>query len=159
MDPQAEKLAEIAERIERDLKRINDASAISAQRSATGSHGAAPGPLARVLARFRRGSKTQPIQGGEDPRFSEVQRRLESLEKHRVALTREATQQRTNADKWERNAKLAVRAGDDDLAREALSRKREALDTAAALEREAETISAAVAEYTSALAIIKASSQ
>ncbi|WP_437926333.1 hypothetical protein WMF37_46070 [Sorangium sp. So ce291] len=74
-------------------------------------------------------------------------------------MARAAAQEAANAREWERNAKLAVRAGDDDLAREALYRKREALDLAATHEQQAATISAAMAEYTSALAAIKASSR
>ncbi|KYG08136.1 hypothetical protein BE21_25415 [Sorangium cellulosum] len=88
-----------------------------------------------------------------------MERRLESLEEYGAALAREAEQHAANAGEWERRAELAVLAGDDDLARDALSLQREALQRASSLERQAATISAAMAEYTSALAALKASSR
>ncbi|WP_434045019.1 MULTISPECIES: hypothetical protein [Sorangium] len=74
-------------------------------------------------------------------------------------MAREAAHQAANADQREQTAKLAVQAGDDVLAREALGRKREARALAATLELQATTIFAAMEEYTSALAVIKASSR
>ena len=158
MDLQTEKLAEIAGRIEPDLKRFDDLVTVATQRVSARSPQAAPGLLARVLARLRLGPKThRPPSKAEDPRFHEVQRHLELLEKARTALVRDVVYQTANADEWEKRAKLAVQAGDDDLAWEALGRSREALDLAAKLERQAGTISAALAEYTSAVAALKAS--
>ncbi|XXY16316.1 hypothetical protein WME88_49570 [Sorangium sp. So ce216] len=160
MNPQAEKLAEVAERIERDLKRFDEIAIIAAQIAPVRERESAPHGLARVLAKLRRWLIPQPSAREEETRrFDEVQRRLESLEKCGAAMARAAAQQAADAREWELNAKLAVLAGDDDLARYALHRKREALDLAATYERQAATISAAMAEYTSALAAIKASSR
>ncbi|XYH96628.1 PspA/IM30 family protein [Sorangium sp. So ce1128] len=160
MNSQAEKLAELAERIERNLKRIDEIAIIAAQIGPVRERESAPHGLARVIAKFRRCFISQPSAREEEThRFDEVERRLESLEEYGAALARAAAQETANAEEWERNAKLSVRAGDDDLAREALCRKREALDLAATLEQQAATISAAMAEYTSAFAVIKASSR
>ncbi|MGK3969287.1 PspA/IM30 family protein [Sorangium sp. So ce118] len=159
MNPQAEKLAEVAERIERDLKRFDEIAIIAAQIAPVRERESAPHGLARVLARLRRCLIPRPSAREEEARrFDEAQRRLESLEKRGAAMARAAAQETANAKEWECCAKLAVRAGDDDLAREALCRKRESLDRAATLERQAATMSAAMVEYTSALAAIKASS-
>ena len=164
MNPQAQKLAEIADRIERDLKRVDEIAIIAAKsapvREPVREGEGAPHGLARVLAKLRLCLRPRPSAREEETRrFDEVQRRLESLEKCGAALARAAAQQTANAREWECRAKLAVRAGDDDLAREALCRKRAELDGAAKLERQAATISAAMAEYTSAVAAIKASSR
>ncbi|KYG02265.1 hypothetical protein BE20_51245 [Sorangium cellulosum] len=160
MASQGEKFAELAERIERELKRMNDAAAAAAPLGPARARETAIPWFARVLSRVRRRSKEQPNAGDEEARrFDEVERRLESLEKYGAALAREAEQHAANAGEWERRAELAVLAGDDDLAREALSRQREALHRASSLERQAATISAAMAEYTSALAVLKASSR
>ncbi|WP_437657354.1 PspA/IM30 family protein [Sorangium sp. So ce1182] len=160
MNPQTDKLAEVAERIERDLKRFDDVAILAAQIAPARGRESSPRGLARVLAKLRRCLIPQPSAREEEARrFDEAERRLESLEKHRAAMARAAAQEAADAREWERNAKLAVRAGDDDLAREALRVKREALDRAATFERQAATISAAMAEYTSALAAIKASSR
>ncbi|WP_437317337.1 PspA/IM30 family protein [Sorangium sp. So ce385] len=159
MASQGEKFAELAERIERELKRMNDGAAAAARLGPARARETAPSWLARVLSRFRR-RKDPPNAGDEGARrFDEVERRLESLEQYGAALAREAAQHAANAGEWERRAELAVLAGDDDLARDALSRQREALQRASSLERQAATISAAMAEYTSALAAIKASSR
>ncbi|WP_437287443.1 hypothetical protein [Sorangium sp. So ce406] len=160
MESQHEKLAELAGRIERDLKRIDDIARGIAQLERARAREAAPHWLARAFARLRRRLYSRPSAGEERARgFEEVQRRLEALERYGAALAREAAHQAANAAEWERNAKLAVRAGDDVLAREALCRKRESLHLAAALEQQAATIARAMAEYTSALAVIKASSR
>ncbi|WP_438005997.1 hypothetical protein WME89_46290 [Sorangium sp. So ce321] len=160
MNPQADKLAEVAERIERDLKRFDDVAILAAQIAPARGRESPPHGLARVLAKLRQCLIPRPSAREEEARrFDEAERRLESLEKCGAALARAAAQEAANAKEWELNAKLAVRAGDDDLAREALCRKRETLDLAATLERQAATISAAMAEYTSALAAIKAASR
>lgn len=160
MDPQAGKLAEVAARLERDLKRFDELAIIAAQIAPVRERESAPHGLARVLAKLRRWLIPRPSPREEETRrFDEVQRRLESLEKYGAAMARAAAQEAANVKEWELNAKLAVRAGDDDLARHALSWKREALERAATLERQAATISAAMAEFTSALAAIKASSR
>ncbi|WP_437504401.1 PspA/IM30 family protein [Sorangium sp. So ce1099] len=160
MNPQAEKLAEVAERIERNLKRFDEIAIIAAQIAPVRERESAPHWLARVLAKLRRCLTPQPSAREEETRrFDEVERRLGALEKCGAAMAREAAQQAANAREWELNAKLAVRAGDDDLARYALYRKLEALHRAATLEQQAATISAAMAEYTSALAAIKACSR
>jgi len=52
-----------------------------------------------------------------------------------------------NAAEWERNAVLAVRANDDDLAREALGRKAEDLRRQAFHQREAERLTAEAAAF------------
>ncbi|WP_437724770.1 PspA/IM30 family protein [Sorangium sp. So ce861] len=159
MASQGEKFAELAERIERELKRMNDVAADAARLGPARARETAPSWFARVFSRVRRG-KARPGAGDEEARrFDEVERRLESLEQYGAALAREAAQHAANAGEWERRAELAVLAGDDALARDALSRQREALQRASSLERQAATISAAMAEYTSALAAIKASSR
>ncbi|WP_437621357.1 PspA/IM30 family protein [Sorangium sp. So ce1151] len=160
MDPQAEKLAEVAGRIERDLKRFDEIAIIAAQIAPVGERESSPHGLARVLAKLRRCLIPRAsVREEQTRRFDEVQRRLESLEKYGATLARAAAQETANAKEWECCAKLAVRAGDDVLAREALYVKREALKRAATLEQQAATISAAMAEYTSAIAAIKASSR
>ncbi|WP_437810008.1 PspA/IM30 family protein [Sorangium sp. So ce1078] len=159
MKSQAEQFAELARRIDRELQRFDDVAAIAGRLAPARARETGPHWLARALAELRRRLTAQPSAREETRRLDEVQRRLESLEKHGAALARNAAQQTANADEWERIAKLSVRAGDDGLAREALDRKREALNLAATLARQAETISAAMAEYTSALAVIKASSR
>ncbi|WP_437305465.1 PspA/IM30 family protein [Sorangium sp. So ce388] len=160
MNPQAEKLAEVAERIERDLRRFDVIAIIAAQIAPVGERESSPHGFARVLAKLRRCFIPRPSAREEEARrFDEVQRRLESLEKYGAALARAAAQQTANAREWECCAKLAVRAGDDDLAREALCRKREELDRAATHEQQAAAIAAAMAEYTSAIAALKASSR
>ncbi|WP_437798280.1 PspA/IM30 family protein [Sorangium sp. So ce693] len=160
MDSHAEKFAKIAERIERELKRIDEAAVADARLEPVRARERGPHWLARVLSNFRHGLKAQPSAEDEGARrFEAAQLRLESLEKYGAELARAAAQQAANADEWERRAMLAVRAGDDDLARKALSWQREALERASTLERQAATISAAMAEYTSALAAIKASSR
>ncbi|WP_437335322.1 PspA/IM30 family protein [Sorangium sp. So ce394] len=159
MASQGEKFAELAERIERELKRMDDAAAAAARLGPARARETAPSWFARVFSRLRR-RKDQPSAGDEGARrFDEVERRLESLEQYGAALAREAAQHAANAGEWERRAELAVLAGNDDVAREALSRQREAHHRASSLERQAATISAAMAEYTSALAALKASSR
>ncbi|WP_437743633.1 hypothetical protein WMF39_00695 [Sorangium sp. So ce1504] len=156
MDSHAEKFAKLAERIERELKRIDDA-AVAARLTPVRAPEREPHWFTRVLSKLRRGLKAQPSAEDEGARrFEEAQRRLESLERYGAELARAAAQEAANAREWERRAMLAVRAGDDVIAREALCRQREALECASALERQAATISAAMAEYTSALADIKA---
>ncbi|WP_437530931.1 hypothetical protein WME79_00640 [Sorangium sp. So ce726] len=159
MDSQAEKLAELAERFERYLKRIDDA-AVAARLKPVRAPERVPHWLTRVLSKLRRGLTAQPSAEDEGARrFEEAQRCLESLEKYGAKLAQGAAWEAANAREWERNAKLAVRAGNDDLARHALCLQREALERASMLDRQAATISAAMAEYTSALAAIKASSR
>ncbi|WP_437965965.1 hypothetical protein WMF04_41070 [Sorangium sp. So ce260] len=160
MKSQAEQLAELARRIDLDLKRFDDVAAIAGHIEPARARETAPPWLARIFAKLRHRLTAHSSASDEETRrLDEVQRRLESLEKCGNALAREAACRTANADEWERNAKLAVRAGDDDLAREALHQKREALELAATLERQAVTISKAMAEYTSAVAAIKASSR
>ncbi|WP_437914422.1 hypothetical protein WME73_00700 [Sorangium sp. So ce302] len=157
MDSHAEKFAKLAERIERDLKRIDDAR-VAARLKPVQAPERVPHWFTRVLSKLRRGPKAQPSAEDEGARrFEEAQRRLESLERYGAELARAAAQEAANAREWELRAMLAVRAGDDVLAREALCRQREALEGASAHERQAAAISAAMAEYTSALAAIKAS--
>ncbi|KYF66067.1 PspA/IM30 family protein [Sorangium cellulosum] len=160
MESKDGKLAELAGRIERDLKRIDDIAPGIARLEPARARETVPHRLVRAFARLRRRLYSQPSAGEERARgFEEVQRRLESLERYGAALAREAALQAANAVEWERNAKLAVRAGDEVLAREALFRKREALALAATLEQQAAIIATAMVEYTSALAVIKASSR
>lgn len=47
---------------------------------------------------------------------------------------RQASQARTNAEEWYRRAQLALQKGDDNLAREALARRKSYLETANAME-------------------------
>lgn len=139
----SDELGEIADRIECDLRRFDTIVARARDRDPVSPRAAAPGLFARVLARLRRSRRSRPIPDhDEDARFADIQRRLELIEERGAALLREAARHTANADEWERHAKLAIHAGDDGLAREALGRKREALDIAASLRRHAETVSA-----------------
>jgi phage shock protein A len=66
-------------------------------------------------------------------------------------LERQALENRTQADDWEKKAMLAVKAGKDDLAKEALLRKQEYDGYAASFQKEFESQHASVEQLKDAL--------
>jgi len=66
-------------------------------------------------------------------------------------LERQALENRTQADDWEKKAMLAVKAGKDDLAKEALLRKQEYDSYAASFQKEFESQHASVEQLKDAL--------
>jgi hypothetical protein len=92
----------------------------------------------------------------EDPDTTEARRReamacLGTLDRDLDALEKRCTHEQTWADEWRRRAQLAVKAGDDNLAREALARARAAAETGSGLRRELEVGRRVTAELRAAL--------
>ncbi len=114
------KLAELAARFDAQIAQIDAASAASRVRTSL-----TISLLGRLGAR--------PTKSPSDA----VVQRLADLAKLRKELLRQAKQSRANGEEWERRAMLAVKSGDDDLARESLHRQREALADAVDVEARA----------------------
>jgi phage shock protein A len=71
-------------------------------------------------------------------------------------LERQALENKTQGDEWERKAMLAVKAGKDDLAKEALQRKQEYDGYAASFQKEFESQHASVEQLKDALRQLQA---
>ncbi len=83
-------------------------------------------PAAEAVRRLVAAFPTRPdLDGGHDVGIVAARARsaLDELGRHAKAEHRRCALEAANADEWERNAKLAVRAGDDNLAPAALANR------------------------------------
>lgn len=147
-DDLKQKLADIAARFDAQIARMDDLVG----QTRPPAHDRRPAPTAAstsrsLLERLRSSSATS--------RWEAVTQRTSELERFRRVLLRNATQARRNADEWERCAALAVKAGDDDLAREALHRRREHLHETAELDARAKQLADVLNELQASLDEIK----
>ena len=76
---------------------------------------------------------------------------IEAAEEQLDQMAKHSRDAEANADEWERRAMLAVHAGSDDLAREALARRAEMASLHRALRSEVDVGRAALAEIRAAL--------
>jgi hypothetical protein len=94
-----------------------------------------------------------PADGDQRATPTSARSAIEALARHAKAELRRSTYASSSASEWERNAALSVRAGDDNLARDALSHRAECLlaakrhaDQAALLDEEIRLLKSALDE-------------
>ena len=89
-----------------------------------------------------------------EAKIAALRREFEALERDLGEISRAAARETAAAQEWEQHAMHAVAAGNDDLAREALTRCNEHQQAAAAYRAELEQLEVVRGEYQETLALL-----